>query len=370
METNGKTGSFESSQSYLFERLSRHLAGDGIYWDISPKLGCSYINYWLNDQIERNKINVSEDNFNKFKNFSKSYDNDRKMLYRKESCEGYLKPIYYEYNYNRKKSLYEMYDWYNLIQIYDARTYKKTICDNYALINRHYRNLIESYTSDDELIAKLDDFIKVINKSEKSVKRLCEYDILPPSSRQKDSKQAPDSQGESISHSPKETSGHVTQTRPDSPSELLVVPEVAEPHAVESHTEESAQLEPTVVQSEAEESPKSELSRTELEEGKFATGLLPGLSQKLYRRDQTFGRSKLPPEAEMMTSEYGVMDTDGYFTSIQGELPQGASEEKEFLNYVQDTFSSIVQNVDPAPVLGVSGGMGVLFILFKVFKVL
>ncbi|KMZ86068.1 hypothetical protein PVBG_05467 [Plasmodium vivax Brazil I] len=35
------------------------------------------------------------------------------------------------------------------------------------------------------------------------------------------------------------------------------------------------------------------------------------------------------------------------------------------MHSLKGAFTDIVQNVDPAPVLGVSGGMGVLFILFK-----
>ncbi|KNA01723.1 hypothetical protein PVNG_04749 [Plasmodium vivax North Korean] len=35
------------------------------------------------------------------------------------------------------------------------------------------------------------------------------------------------------------------------------------------------------------------------------------------------------------------------------------------LGTLQDTLSGIVQGVEPAPILGVSGGMGALFLLFK-----
>ncbi|KMZ82474.1 hypothetical protein PVIIG_06089 [Plasmodium vivax India VII] len=319
METNGKTGSFESSQSYLFERLSRHLAGDGIYWDISPKLGCSYINYWLNDQIERNKINVSEDNFNKFKNFSKSYDNDRKMLYRKESCEGYLKPIYYEYNYNRKKSLYEMYDWYNWIQIYDVKVKKEEMCYKYSLINYHYRNLKESYTSDDELISKLDDFINVINKSAKSVKEVCGYDILPPLSQRENTKQAqepgsrdtqmPDSSGESVLQLPKEFPGPVTETRPDGHSELLAKPKVEEPYAEDSHTEGTDKLESTLEQSEVVESSDASL-RERLGNVSSVARLLPKLPELRYEYEDRLRESIERPDG-------GMGDTKGILTNVQ-----------------------------------------------------
>ncbi|KMZ77155.1 hypothetical protein PVIIG_06236 [Plasmodium vivax India VII] len=45
-------------------------------------------------------------------------------------------------------------------------------------------------------------------------------------------------------------------------------------------------------------------------------------------------------------------------------------EDPSLLGKMKTAFSTMVESVEPAPVLGVSGGMGVLFLLFKVFTVL
>ncbi|KMZ77017.1 hypothetical protein PVIIG_06245 [Plasmodium vivax India VII] len=45
-------------------------------------------------------------------------------------------------------------------------------------------------------------------------------------------------------------------------------------------------------------------------------------------------------------------------------------EEKGYLRTVTDAVSGFMKDVEPAPILGVSGGMGALFLLFKVFIVL
>ncbi|KMZ89665.1 hypothetical protein PVMG_06120 [Plasmodium vivax Mauritania I] len=374
METPGKTGSFESSNYDLFERLSRHLAGDGIFLSLPTKICCSYINYWLNDQIDKKKKYESEDDFMKFKKFAKSYDKDRNMLYRKESCEGYLKRIYNEDNYNRKKSLYEMYDWYNWIQIYDVKVKKEEMCYKYSLINYHYRNLKESYTSDDELISKLDDFINVINKSAKSVKEVCGYDILPPLSQRENTKQAqepgsrdtqmPDSSGESVLQLPKEFPGPVTETRPDGHSELLAKPKVEEPYAEDSHTEGTDKLESTLEQSEVVESSDASL-REGLGNVSSVARLLPKLPELRYEYEDRLRESIERPDGGMGKSSYGLRNTQSGYPNTGEQLSTSVGDTKGILTNVQDTFFSIVKDVDPAPVLVVSGGMGVLFILFK-----
>ncbi|KMZ82464.1 hypothetical protein PVIIG_06198 [Plasmodium vivax India VII] len=49
---------------------------------------------------------------------------------------------------------------------------------------------------------------------------------------------------------------------------------------------------------------------------------------------------------------------------VLGKLERKTSDDG-FLGKVQGAFSTMVEGVDPGPVLGVSGGMGALFLLFK-----
>ncbi|SCA60587.1 hypothetical protein PVC01_000086300 [Plasmodium vivax] len=269
-----------------------------------------------------------------------------------------------------------MYDLFYDNTIYNVTLQKDTICSNYGWINLHYKYLKENYTSNTDLNAKLDDFINVINKSEKSIKKVCEYDILPPVSRLKDTKlvldpdskdtQMPGSPGESVLQPHKEFPGPVTQTGPDGHSKVLAETEVAEPRAVESHTEESAQLEPTVVQPEVVQSKKVELLKTPLREGLEKEGsgarLLPGLR---YQNEDRFGASLGRRDGEKGNPAYGLRSTEFGYTNAGEQLSTTEGDPKGFLTNVQDTFLSFVKDVEPGPVLGVSGGMGALFLLFK-----
>ncbi|SCA60352.1 hypothetical protein, conserved [Plasmodium vivax] len=51
--------------------------------------------------------------------------------------------------------------------------------------------------------------------------------------------------------------------------------------------------------------------------------------------------------------------------SLDTQKTESPIEDSGFFTNVQGAFSSIAQHVEPAPILGVSGGMGVLFLLFK-----
>ncbi|SCA83806.1 hypothetical protein, conserved [Plasmodium vivax] len=51
--------------------------------------------------------------------------------------------------------------------------------------------------------------------------------------------------------------------------------------------------------------------------------------------------------------------------SLDTQKTESPIEDSGFFTNVQGAFSSIAQHVEPAPILGVYGGMGVLFLLFK-----
>ncbi|CAG9474507.1 unnamed protein product [Plasmodium vivax] len=358
----------------LFKLLSNRFGGDGLFMTPGPYVCCPYLNYWLNYKITYDYNELRGNNLQVFKEFADFYAKKRSETYYKDnSCSEYIKPLY-DNNYNKMEILYKMYDLYNLNTRYDAKFHKDTICINYGLINNHYNNLKEIYTSDDYLKAKLADFINIINNSKNSVKAVCKYEILPPVSRHEDSKQAPDSPNESDLHPPKESPGPVTQTLSDDHSEVLAEARIEEPHAVDLHNVRTDQFEPRAAQSQVVESQKAELLDAALREGseniRSGTRSLPGLSGFRYQNEDMLGESIEHPDGEMGKSSYGLRNTESGYSNTGDQLSTSVGDTKGFFSNVQDTFFSIVKDVEPGPVLGVSGGMGVLFILFKVFKVL
>ncbi|KMZ83369.1 hypothetical protein PVBG_06225 [Plasmodium vivax Brazil I] len=408
LESSQKNKSFVNKYYNLFDRLTNRFGGDGLFMNPGYYVGCPYLNYWLNYTITYEYNDLRGKDFDVFKDFADFYARKKSGRYYKEnSCEKYIKPLY-EDNYNIMEILYKMYDLFNLNTGYNAYADKDIICINYGLINQYYKHLKETYTGDEDLKAKLVDFLEVINKSEKSIKKLCNYEILPPVSRHEDSKlaldpgsrqiQTPGPPGESDSHPPKESPGPVTQTGSDGHSEVLAEANVPEPHDVESHTEEtdqlgsgvvespsvehseselSEELSPIVVSSQSELpelSPKVELPNAALREGleKITSGstLPPGLSEFRYQNKDRFGVSIGSPNGEMGKPSYDLPSTEMRYPNTGEQLSTTVGDTKGFFSNVQDTFYSIVKDVEPAPVLGVSGGMGALFLLFKVFYIL
>ncbi|CAG9485272.1 unnamed protein product, partial [Plasmodium vivax] len=60
------------------------------------------------------------------------------------------------------------------------------------------------------------------------------------------------------------------------------------------------------------------------------------------------------------SAELGYLDKSAFAPNLEGQ-----NQDDGFISNVKNTLSGIVQNVEPAPILGVSGGMGALFLLFK-----
>ncbi|KMZ89645.1 hypothetical protein PVMG_05930 [Plasmodium vivax Mauritania I] len=60
------------------------------------------------------------------------------------------------------------------------------------------------------------------------------------------------------------------------------------------------------------------------------------------------------------SAELGYLDKSPFAPNLEGQ-----NQDDGFIYNVKNTLSGIVQSVEPAPILGVSGGMGVLFLLFK-----
>ncbi|KMZ88471.1 hypothetical protein PVBG_05429 [Plasmodium vivax Brazil I] len=302
-ESSQKNKEFVKKYDKLFEPLTNRFGGDGLFISPGPYVCCPYLNFWLNHTIAYKHHDLRGKDFQVFKEFADFYAKKRTEKYYKYiSCGKYIKPLY-DNNYNKMEILYKMYDLYNLNTRYDAKFHKDTICINYGLINNHYNNLKEIYISDDDLKAKLADFINIINNSKNSVKAVCKYEILPPVSRHEDSKQAPDSPNESDLHPPKESPGPVTQTLSDDHSEVLAEARIEEPHAVDLHNVRTDQFEPRAAQSQVVESQKAELLDAALREGseniRSGTRSLPGLSGFRYQNEDMLGESIEHPDGEM-----------------------------------------------------------------------
>ncbi|CAG9472744.1 unnamed protein product [Plasmodium vivax] len=380
-ESSQKNKEFVKKYDKLFERLTNRFGGDGLFISPGPYVCCPYLNFWLNHTIAYKHHDLRGKDFQVFKEFADFYAKKRTHTsYEKNSCKKYIKPLYDD-NYNIMQILYKMYELYNLNTRWDASygDNSSKICTNYSLINRHYKYLKETYKGDKDLNEKLDDFINVINNSKNSVKAVCKYEILPPVSRLEDSKLVldPDSRDkqmlgstdESVSH-PSEVSEHsVTQRAPGSHLQVLAESEVAEPHEVESHTEKTDQSGSRALQSEEVESPKVELLDLALQKGleklTSESTLPPGSSELRYLNEDRFGEVRERRDGEKGNPSYDLLNTEFGYPNTREKLSTTVSDPKGFFSNVQDTFFSIVKDVEPGPVLGVSGGMGVLFILFK-----
>ncbi|CAI7719415.1 hypothetical protein, conserved [Plasmodium vivax] len=348
--------SFVKQNNDLLTYLAKRLGGDGLFIDIGYDICCTYINYLLNYKIENKNNGSLENYFENFKHFADYYaEKKSRTLSNQNTCKGYLKPIINENKYNIMKTLYKIYNFFNQVKSSNVYYQKEKICEYYALVNLYFRDLKNNYNTDNKLMEKLNYFARVVKNSGYSYDNLCGINLLsfmfpPPVS--KPEPKMPEISGQ--------------------PSRANVISDSQNRDVLEQHADgtgsanQQGLLEKTKVSESLSEEPQiTDLPNKESVQGNLAAVSLPGLSEEKHHRDRTFESLNIRPEVEMNTPEYGVINREEDFTSIQGHLPQSEGESKGILNNVHDTFFSIVKDVQPAPILGVSGGMGALFLLFK-----
>ncbi|KMZ77302.1 hypothetical protein PVIIG_05661 [Plasmodium vivax India VII] len=350
----------------FFHKLGDYLASYGPY-DTYKNITCLYINYLINVQIE-DKHGFDDIKYKYFLDFADGIA--KKMsrgLYHKNTCRGYFSYIKDNKNYRIMKTLYKIYDLFTDIkESYALDTDKK--CNNFNSIDFYYKELIRQNQNDRELHDKLLDFRKLVlnerdnykDKCGSSISDIMLESIIPkPSTSDSDVKG-----GKLLSKGPPESSA-ANELEPE-------VPVSTHPPKPESRREEDI----SELKKRAEESLTTEEtslgghSEEHVEGEQQEDTLLPNgrhNGHSYMREFEREGFQQFFPRKEPLGEMNGHIDG---INNISQDSYHLLSSPEGILDKVQGAFSSIVQNVDPAPVLGVSGGMGVLFILFKVFKVL
>ncbi|KMZ82420.1 hypothetical protein PVIIG_06128 [Plasmodium vivax India VII] len=134
---------------------------DAFYKGITP-LYCSYINHWLNREVQNTSNNVDKLYFPIFQKFSDKLSSEKGRK-KDSTCNNYIFDLGDE-TINNMNFLYNLYDAYN--EIISRYIYDKTkTCDNLVLLAKNYRDYIDKYYEEDKnLYNNLEYIIKEIDK--------------------------------------------------------------------------------------------------------------------------------------------------------------------------------------------------------------
>ncbi|SCA60849.1 VIR protein [Plasmodium vivax] len=359
-----------------FTTISKFLLKLGIYlvsygpWGTSKNMTCPYINYLINLEIE-NKYGIDDKNYKYFCNFADEIAKYKfgDSVYTENTCSGYFSYLKDNTNYPVMKALYNIYDLFTKIKEPYTLT-KDQKCSNFRSIDLYYKELIRQNQNDLELHDKLLDFRKIVLNERDNHKVPCGSSIsyIMPEQESILPKRSPANsavEGEKLlSKDPPESSA-ANELEPE-------VPVSTHPPKPESRREEDI----SELKKQAEESLTTEETSLgghsgEHVEGEHVEGeqqedtSFPNGRHNEHSHLREFQRKQLPqafPRNERLDEMNGHIDGINY-QSQDSYIPP--SQQEGFMDSIKGTFAGIVQSVDPGPVLGVSGGMGALFILFK-----
>ncbi|KMZ95674.1 hypothetical protein PVMG_05818 [Plasmodium vivax Mauritania I] len=362
-----------SSYKPLIDELVNRLSSNGLNYYIHSSITCKYINYWLNEEIKDKYSMLFGFNFNIFKECADEYAKFKNGLtvYKENSCGEYLNSIHDD-KYTKMNSLYKLYFWYKQIELPPHGNYEDKLCDTLDVISFHYRQMINEFKGDRDLCSKLNEFKKLVINNKTLFKNRCNIDIsdkmptptmfLPKvetPEREKENISLPDtlitSQSNELQHSADETRQNLGSQLTEGPVSHPVPSPVVGSQTNEFREAVSGTEQLGAAGSRREQAYTLRPQETAVDSTALQYSVYPEVGSELKME------RGVPRDPENNIFEERNNNIHGNMISLDTGGFSGA---------IKDAFSNIVQNVEPGPVLGVSGGMGVLFLLFKVLKFL
>ncbi|CAI7719052.1 hypothetical protein, conserved [Plasmodium vivax] len=358
---NGLSDVFTNLKKYL---SNGHVFTSGKYNGLGT---CNYISYLLCNQIRENIYGeCDKDTFNLLKDFVDRYNKSPQS----SMCKNMLKPLNND-DFKRVKDLYQLYD-----KFIDLSPYYEYVPEHYCqnmldLFRLHNTFLHENKSSSLEFNNILTQFKVLIDPITKTGKKHCTnelYSIGTPHLYEPHVEEIQPTTITSLRPESKLSNGGklYNEVRPK-PPELISSSMTSVGEEQRIYTENSQRSEKSdPLEAAATSVPQKHVERGQSHEDP------EHLEQHAY-----FGRqqSYVSPGTYGPGSNYeqvGHIETNEIFPPrgdsfvVTEPLVYGPGKENTgFMTNVQSAISGFMKDVDPVPVVGVSGGMGALFLLFR-----
>ncbi|KMZ96029.1 hypothetical protein PVNG_06362 [Plasmodium vivax North Korean] len=334
---------------------------------------CRYINHWLNKEVQNTNNHVDVSYFPIFQKFSDKLSFEKTKRF-DQSCKDYFFDIG-DGKINKMKFLYNLYDAYNEIKSQPIKERIKT-CDNIFLLAKDYRDFIyEYYLNDEDLYNNLEHIIKEIDKitgfitSSPCTQKIyftkpTKLENLLEAQKRKEAEEVADRLAkEAAAKQAKEEAARQAQIVKDLEQQKLLQPKVlvsrSSYNELQEMRHENMESQPTSYQASTRELGTSGLHRPTQS---FESSEMPESSTRLLWKEGDTPRGKMAYTMKRMEHENEVIKEQDDKGTTQSGTFFGSSG---IPGYITEVFGS----VDPVPVVGVSGGMGALFLLFRVLKI-
>ncbi|CAI7718344.1 PIR protein [Plasmodium vivax] len=347
------TEKIPSSSNELFKKLHIYLAYDLPVFHYKSHQYCGYINYWLNNQaLQLYNGEIDDSKYSIFDRFLKELKKEKTFV----SCESYLQCINSSDALKKMNTLYTLYDDYDDFMNKKDNNGKYS-CNTLYKLRLYYNEAIKEYDgNEDKLINKLMDLKKLIGKNEDKLKRECKAEM---SSFNKPTKylQEQDNLRILAEREKQQQLEKLNEQKKQEQEQEQPIIHASSPTEQETHT--SADIEPqhqTFISSASHEVQEHSVGRAFSEVPQLFKGPADSYGSEILVREG--------PEDVLrnMNGEHRQLST-GYYRLENRDIT--ASNATGFFEKMKGGITGVLGEIDPVPVVGVSGGMGALFLLFR-----
>ncbi|SCA83654.1 VIR protein [Plasmodium vivax] len=368
----------KKEQKQIFSKLYHYMSGNGAFLKQDEIECCRYINYWLNNNVRKELPDLySANTFKILKDIVNLYNKNNKGNERCINNIDYIDTTLL----GKMVALYNLYDNYYFLTI-KYTPYRYTACDLIDQASGIFKDTINQHGgNDNNLLTRLKEFKPLMDSIVPNYTCSSSYrtNFIIPERFSEPKVREPENQDKTH-----ETSAHQLVSSSEREKQQIL-----DSHGQSSDSEVNLLSETVTLEREDEASGGSRLVTGTLSqedllgysqlshsldgrlavgensiEGRYSVG--GSLSE---RRDSVKVRHLHEGEHNDFLQDRNLFNLRGHTSATESLGLQTTvgqqSEDPGVLGKMRTAFTDIVQNVDPAPVLGVSGGMGVLFILFK-----
>ncbi|CAI7717616.1 PIR protein [Plasmodium vivax] len=367
-----KIPNFTPRKDFL-EWIIKHLICNRVFMHVNTNRACKYINFWLNKKVKDFNFYEYHSNFENYKEFVKTFYTVVKGDYNSyKYCTDNI-DILNNDEYNKMNMLYTLYNEYDeLKKIHELVYEDRKTCKIIQNITNVANDVARSYKNDDEFINVLRDLRDKIKNGKEKYQTLCESDLkqldtmvtekaFPPRKPDPPPPKEISHSTDSLEQTTHEAlaqhvSGNGIRNEPEPNVDLQgsarrVQLSSGEHFTKVSHERSLPEAQHPIGSSLGVSHHSSSYHAGELHEELFKSAPLPG---EQYERSRdaypTSVYTGYNPVDERITTEGVITPTDGT---------------QSYLENIRGTITGVLGSVDPVPVVGVSGGMGALFLLFR-----
>ncbi|EDL42662.1 variable surface protein Vir6, putative [Plasmodium vivax] len=326
---------------------------------------CKYISYLLYDGIRNIYGACDKDTFQIFKDFVDGYNN----ITRSTMCKNELKYLD-DHEFKRMKDLYHLYDKYNEL-LPKLPFWYKEYCEDVVYLIGLYNTFLRDYESNskefNKVLTKIGELNNTVKKEGGKNCRRTYYIGNPRLFEPEEEKIQPPARTPLASESNLLQGGPLDSAVKTEPPKLTSSSPMLGGERLREHLEnlQSSQVLNTLEVAAASESREFVGKRPPHHNLGHSEQLESFTPKETYESRRNYGPQG-PYEQERYSDENETFLQGKDYFVVKEQLGLGSEKEHEgVITNMKNAFSGFMNSVDPVPVVGVSGGMGALFLLFR-----